>query len=54
MLRVGFQPTTPVFARAKRVHAFDREATVIGKVIDYRTELLVSYMHYQLAKLLTR
>jgi hypothetical protein len=26
----GFEPTTPVFKRAKTVHALDRAATVIG------------------------
>jgi hypothetical protein len=30
MLRVGYEPTTPAFGRAKTVHAFDRAATVIG------------------------
>jgi hypothetical protein len=30
MPRVGLEPTTPVFKRAKTVHAFDRAATVIG------------------------
>jgi hypothetical protein len=30
MPRMGFQLTTPVFERAKTVHAFDRAATVIG------------------------
>jgi hypothetical protein len=32
MLRVGFEPPTPVFERAKAVHALDRAATVIGKL----------------------
>jgi hypothetical protein len=27
---VGFEPTIPVFERAKTVQAFDRAATVIG------------------------
>jgi hypothetical protein len=27
----GFEPTTPVFERAKTVHALDRAAIVIGK-----------------------
>jgi hypothetical protein len=27
---VGFEPMTPVFERAKTVHAIDRAATVIG------------------------
>jgi hypothetical protein len=30
MPRVGFEPTIPVFERAKTVHASDRVATVIG------------------------
>jgi hypothetical protein len=30
MPRVGFEPTTPVFERAKTVHALDRAAPVIG------------------------
>jgi hypothetical protein len=30
MFRVGFEPTTPVFERAKTVHALDRSAIVIG------------------------
>jgi hypothetical protein len=33
MPRGGFEPTTPVFKRAKKVHALDRAATVIGGVI---------------------
>jgi hypothetical protein len=27
---MGFEPTIPVFERAKTVHALDRAATVIG------------------------
>jgi hypothetical protein len=30
MPREGFEPTTPVFERAKTVHALDREVTVNG------------------------
>jgi hypothetical protein len=30
MPRVVFEPTTPVFERAKTVHALDRAATVVG------------------------
>jgi hypothetical protein len=30
MSRVGFEPRTPVFERAKTVHALDRAATVIA------------------------
>jgi hypothetical protein len=35
MPRVGFEPTTPVFERAKVVHAFDRTGTGIGYRKDY-------------------
>jgi hypothetical protein len=35
MLRVGFEPTTPVFERAKIFHALDRADTVIGKTDTY-------------------
>jgi hypothetical protein len=31
MPRVGFEPTIPVFERAKTVHASDRAPTVVGK-----------------------
>jgi hypothetical protein len=31
MPRVGFEPTVPVFERAKTVHALDRAAAVFGK-----------------------
>jgi hypothetical protein len=31
MPRVGFEPTTRVFERAKTVHALDRAATVISR-----------------------
>jgi hypothetical protein len=30
MPRVGFEPTSPAFERAKTFHATDRAATVIG------------------------
>jgi hypothetical protein len=35
MPRVGFESTTPVFERAKTIHAFDRAATVIGIYIYF-------------------
>jgi hypothetical protein len=35
MPRVGFDPTTPVFERAKTVHALDLVATVFGSVLSY-------------------
>jgi hypothetical protein len=31
----GFEPMTPVFERAKTVHASDREATAIGSINKY-------------------
>jgi hypothetical protein len=31
MLRVGIEPTTPLFEQAKVVYSLDRAATVIGK-----------------------
>jgi hypothetical protein len=31
MPRVGFEPTIPVFERAKTVHALDGATTVIGR-----------------------
>jgi hypothetical protein len=31
MPRVGFEPTTPVFERPKKVHALDRAAAVMGE-----------------------
>jgi hypothetical protein len=30
MPEVGFEPKIPVFERAKRIHALERSATVIG------------------------
>jgi hypothetical protein len=35
MPRVGFEPSVPVFGRAKRVHALDREASVIGFIYSF-------------------
>jgi hypothetical protein len=34
MPQAGFQPTIPVFVRAKTIHALDRADTVIGKTTD--------------------
>jgi hypothetical protein len=33
MTQVGFEPTIPLFERAKTVHALDRAATVMGSYI---------------------
>jgi hypothetical protein len=35
MPRAGFEPTIPVFERAKMVHALDRAATVIDLMTKY-------------------
>jgi hypothetical protein len=37
MPRVGFEPTIPVFERAKIFHALDRAATMIGKLRLWRS-----------------
>jgi hypothetical protein len=37
---VGFEPKIPAFERAKRVHALDRAATVIGFLKDYEIYIL--------------
>jgi hypothetical protein len=34
MSRAEFEHTIPAFERAKKVHALDRAATVIGKLIN--------------------
>jgi hypothetical protein len=39
MPRVGFEPTTPVFERAKTIHALDRASTVIG-LINLRVTII--------------
>jgi hypothetical protein len=36
MPRVGFEPTIPVFERAKAVHSLDRAPTVIGHCSVWR------------------
>jgi hypothetical protein len=41
MLRVVFEPTTPVFEQAKTVHALDRAATVIGRLLELTNSKLV-------------
>jgi hypothetical protein len=35
MLQVGFEPTIPVFERAKTVRASNHAATLIGSVVNY-------------------
>jgi hypothetical protein len=39
MPRVGFEPTIPVFERAKTVHALDRAVTVVGSMFSYVRKL---------------
>jgi hypothetical protein len=39
MPQMGFEPTIPVFERAKTVHALDRATTVIDLKITYHVEL---------------
>jgi hypothetical protein len=41
MLRVGFEPTIPVFEGAKTVHALDRAAVVIGLQTCTNREILL-------------
>jgi hypothetical protein len=42
--RVGFEPTIPVFGRAKTVHALDRAATVIGELCYLPTKNTCRYI----------
>jgi hypothetical protein len=40
MPEVGFEPTIPVFERAKTVQALDRAVTVIGIICTKRIKLM--------------
>jgi hypothetical protein len=42
MPRVGFEPTTPMFERAKTFHALDHADTLIGSIIKVTLRLLGS------------
>jgi hypothetical protein len=43
---LGFDPTIPVFKRAKTVHTLDRTATVIGRIISYmKIKINLSYIY---------
>jgi hypothetical protein len=42
LLRVGFEPPTPLFERAKTVHALHRVATVIRKLHNYVDQLVTA------------
>jgi hypothetical protein len=49
--QVGFEPTIPVFERAKTVHALDRAAAVVGtsnKIADYLSHQLVAQLIKQI------
>jgi hypothetical protein len=50
MPRVGFEPTIPVFERAKTVRALERAATVIGERRWCMFPLAASDMHVQSRK----
>jgi hypothetical protein len=50
MPQVGFEPTIPVFVRAKTVHILDRAATVIG-VTPCSLEYLLTFRRNTLNKL---
>jgi hypothetical protein len=41
MPRVGLEPTTPVFQRAKTVHALDRADTVIDSVKRLNNKIIL-------------
>jgi hypothetical protein len=41
MPRVRFEPTIPVFERAKTVHALDRATTVIGSRLMLGREIII-------------
>jgi hypothetical protein len=45
MPRVGFEPTIPVFERARMVHALDRAATVIRTSLPLRLETVLIGQH---------
>jgi hypothetical protein len=39
----GFEPTNPVFKRAKTFNALDRAATVTGIKVSYVVKIIVKY-----------
>jgi hypothetical protein len=44
MSAVGFESRTPVFERAKTVHALDRAATVIGQYLIIKLKYYVCWI----------
>jgi hypothetical protein len=53
MPRVGFEPMTPVFERAKTVHMLDRAATMIGNLYYRRTKSNFAILTNVRGKILT-
>jgi hypothetical protein len=49
MPRVGFESTIPVFERAKTVHAFECEATVIGLTHLIARKIHISSLIYDVS-----
>jgi hypothetical protein len=52
MPRVGFEPTIPVFERAKTVHALDHATTVLSRtggidprILDLGTRMVSGQLH---------
>jgi hypothetical protein len=45
---MGFEPTIPVFERAKTVHALDRAAAVIGCCWMYRDILVIDVLFHSI------
>jgi hypothetical protein len=41
---VGFEPTIPVFERAKTVHVLDRAATAIGALLTTHKEIPTNFL----------
>jgi membrane glycosyltransferase len=54
MPRVGSEPTTPVFERAKAIHALDRAATVIGAMNYVTCKLWLSHVNAHYPKVISQ
>jgi hypothetical protein len=52
MTRVGLEPTTPVFERAKTVHALDRAATVIDPFVRMNPNKIKLKINFSLKSVL--
>jgi hypothetical protein len=51
---VGFKPTIPAFELAKKVHALDRTATVIGFLKFISMIIIIILMSYACLRLITK